>query len=96
MARITTDEVRKIKNSFDPKRSYVWKEDDVFEITGKQLDFLYKTLFLEVNQPGGAPGVMTYESYNILLGLIKAGVEQGLIVENDPNSSIKSSEDETV
>lgn len=68
---------------FDPAKSYRWKEEDEFVLTGVQFDKLYHyTKHMNERGPLGAAQVM--DMMQILHSLFLEGVEVGAIVEFVP------------
>lgn len=82
MAKATLPEPQN-KVTYNPTVNYKWDEFDVFEITGKQLAVLYHCLNKEALTPEGASPIQKYDAYNVIIDLLKMGVEQGVIVPTE-------------
>lgn len=74
---------QKEKFTFNPTANYQWKAENVFQITGKELEIIHSamhTLF-ETNLPDAKKHVFLSEIYKISSNIIKEAVEQGKILE---------------
>lgn len=85
---------QKEKFTFNPTANYQWKAEDVFQITGKELEIIHSamhTLF-ETNLPDAKKHVFLSEIYKISSSIIKEAVEQGKIKEapKEEKSNIQS------
>lgn len=78
---------------FDPKKNYKWEPSDTFEITGQEFAGLYHCLTQAMNTSGGAPAALVAEAYNVILGILKAGVATGTIEEADLSPQINEIDD---
>jgi hypothetical protein len=90
MAKVTLNQPARNNGSYSSERSYKWDPQDVFEITGQQFAALYHALNQEVIEKGGAPIQMKYEAYNVVMELLRRGIEQGVIVEANTSQVIAS------
>lgn len=68
---------------FSKDKSYKWDPADIFEITGQQLAYLFHALNQEVNERGGAPIQLKIDAYQVIMDILRRGVDQGVIVDND-------------
>src|SRR5688572_7562140 len=75
-------------SKFSTDRTYKWEENDIFEITGMQLAHLFHALHQEMNDKGGAPALLKYNAYQVVMDVLKKGVEQGVVVENDASAEV--------
>lgn len=75
MAKVKRIE-QEVKPSLNPEKKYGWKEDDIFEISGKELDILKQVIIDPVSQIA-----TKYEAYLLILDILKKGIEQGVIFE---------------
>lgn len=88
MGRVALNQQQRSNNSFSSERSYKWDPSDVFEITGQQFASLYHALNQEVIEKGGAPIQLKYEAYNVIMDLLKRGIEQGVIQEASTSQAV--------
>ena len=91
MAKVRAFE-SKPKPEFDPRSNYKWEPTDLFEITGLQLAALYHCLNREVNDLG-ATVALKYEAFNVIMDILKRGVEQGAIVEAESTPEVEEIEE---
>lgn len=71
---------------FNPAANYAWKADDVLSMTGGDLHILHST-FQGIFDKGISDAhmyVALSKCYEISTGLLKRGVEQGVIVQTEP------------
>lgn len=76
MAKVTKMNTQK----FDTSKSYQWKPEDSFEITGLEFDFLQNFFTREVMSPEGNVPLDKVRGYNIMQELLKNAVEQGVAI----------------
>jgi len=71
------------KIEYSPEKSYTWKVEDQFNISGKELEVLHNTLssIFNTNLPQAQMYVMLHECFKISSALIQRSVEQGIIKE---------------
>lgn len=70
-------------SKFSKDRTYRWEPTDLFEITGQQFASLFHALSQEYSERGGASMQLKYEAYQVVMEILKRGVEQGVIVDNE-------------
>lgn len=66
-------------NQYDPKVSYQWKPDEIFDITGMEFEYIFKTLTEYLISPESIKVLKAYEVHRILEQKLKEGVEKGII-----------------
>lgn len=88
MGRVTLNQQQRNNNSFSSERSYKWDPSDVFELTGQQFAAVYHALTQAVMEKGGAPVQLTYEAYNVVMDMLKRGIEQGVIHEISTSQAV--------
>jgi len=85
----TIQEAEVVKNKFNPQANYEWKPTDTFTISGGELNLLHQTLHIVFNTGETEPKkwVMLSKLYELTTGVIKRGVENGLIQEVKPTTA---------
>lgn len=83
MAKETKGKVKQMKAKpiYDPSKNYQWQKEDIFTITGIDLQILYHTLKEMALTPAGTAPANIVASYEIMNKLIVSSVESGLITE---------------
>lgn len=66
---------------FDPSKSYQWKSEEVFSLTGSNLDLFKKLLMLDLDSQEAQLIIAKYEALKAVDGIIAKGVEEGKIKE---------------
>lgn len=89
MAKVTKSQPPK----FDSNKSYRWKPEDTFEISGLDFDFLQAYFAREVANPQGVAPIDKVRGYNLMQDLLKNAVEQGVATEV-PEEKIEPEDDE--
>lgn len=72
------------KQVFKEGADYQWKADDIFQLTGAELNVLHNTLNVVFNDnrlTDGKRWTLLNALYELTSNLVKRGVEDGLIVE---------------
>lgn len=69
------------KVQFDPRKSYSWQSQDVFAITGAELDVLHKAFNAVISQPEAQKYILAMEGAKITTSIIAKYVEEGVIKE---------------
>lgn len=86
------------KKVFNPDANYQWKPTDKFIISGAELNVLHNTLHIvfNTNEPEPKKWVMLSKLYELTSGIVKRGVEDGIIqeIKQAPTSSIIKDEGE--
>lgn len=82
-SKIEEAEVVFEKKVFNPDANYEWKPTDQFNISGAELNVLHNTLHIVFNttEPEPKKWVMLSKLYELTSGVIKRGVEGGIIQE---------------
>lgn len=73
--------VPKVVPSYDPQKSYAWKADDVFAITGLQLDIISKVIQANLQNPDVQRALYLVEGSKAVQEILKLAVEEGLVQE---------------
>jgi len=82
MGKVTSmNQEGKSKPQWDPAKQYRWEPGDVFELTGLQFAGIYHALAREINEPTGCNIAQKMEAYNIVMDILKKGIEQEVIIE---------------
>jgi hypothetical protein len=69
------------KKPFNPQGNYQWQTDDVFAITGGQLDMLNKVIGAHLNTPETQRAIALLEASRVIGQLIRDGYDEGLVIE---------------
>lgn len=76
------EDIEEVKNPvFNPEKSYGWKADDTFTITGSELDLINKVLDIHLQKPETQQVLGLIECKKITSSLIEKGVKSGIIKE---------------
>lgn len=75
-------------SKFSKEKTYKWEPTDLFEITGQQFAHLFHALSQEFNERGGASLQLKYEAYQVVMEILRRGVEQGVIVDNEDQTEV--------
>jgi hypothetical protein len=67
--------------SFDLNKNYRWEPTDEFTLSGNDYSVLFHALKMSTQTPTGAPAQTMVDAYQVLLNLLKAGVEAGIVKE---------------
>ena len=66
---------------FDHSKSYQWKADEIFSLTGGNLDLFKKLLMLDLDSKEAQLIIAKYEALKAVDAIIAKGVEEGKIKE---------------
>lgn len=64
---------------YNPSASYSWKPDEIFDLSGLELEYIFKTITEYLNSPESMKVLKAYEVHRILEQKLKEGVEKGVI-----------------
>ena len=67
--------------SYDPSKQYQWKEDDKFELNGKQFGLILNAFRQYLSKPESQETILIIKAEAELTSLLKNGVESGEIKE---------------
>ena len=70
---------------FDPQKNYEWNVDDLFTVSGEEIDAWNKALVLTTQDPEFQKFVHIYRAKLLMEKFIKESVESGLIRETTPS-----------
>lgn len=68
---------------FDPTKQYVWKQEDMFLMSGAALQVLYNNLSENLSSPEAQEVIRTYHMFQVVQSILANQVEQGLIKEKE-------------
>ena len=68
------------KPTFNPQLSYQWQPDQQFSLAGSELHILKQVLGALTQPVEAQRAIAAYESLKIVDGIIKKGVEDGIII----------------
>lgn len=76
------EELKAVKTPvYDPRKNYEWAEDDIFSVTGKEIDFWYKAMSAIVASDDYQRFLFIQRGAAAMQNFLKESVEQGLISE---------------
>lgn len=81
MSEETKLKVVRKKPVYEPEKSYQWNPDDVFPITGAQLDLINKVVVHHLQDPIIQKALGIVEAAKIVNSIIADGVAEGTIKE---------------
>lgn len=82
MKLVKDDNTTGVKNVYDANKTYKWKPDDVFEITGNQFGSMLNAMRAFLNTPEAKNVLAIYEANKHIDDVLQKNVESGVIEES--------------
>lgn len=83
MERKPVDTLDKLKAvpKYDPSKNYTWDAQDIFTVTGAEIDIWNKAMAVYVNTPEFQRYLVLQKAASVMQAFIQESVEQSLIKE---------------
>ena len=78
---------------YDPTKNYVWNRDDIFSVTGAEIESWNNAIGVYVNTPEYQRFMQLQKAALLMQDFIKQSVEQGLIKEQTPDLTVVKKDD---